>query len=170
MKRIIIAVLALLAVTLTGTNALAAAAQGNNELGFGGNILIPHDADLNILILNGRFGHYFTDELLVGGRVTFIGFDGDGVDGKMVDVVAEGKYHFLTQEVVIPYAGALAGVTFLDMEDGSEMGVTVGAFGGAKHYISENTSVFAEYVLTMSYIDSDTQALSAINFGISFLF
>ncbi len=169
MKRIA-AVLALLAATVTGGDALAAAGQGNNELGFSGNLIIPHDADLTILILNGRFGRYFTDEILVGGRVTYVGFDGDGADGKMIDVVAEGRYHFLTQEVVIPYAGALAGLTLLDVVGETNIGVTMGAFGGAKHYISENTSVFAEYVLTMSYVDSDTQTVSAINFGISFLF
>jgi len=170
MKRLI-AVLALLGVVATGGTAFATAAQGNNELGFGGNLIKPHDSDfdLTILILNARFGHYFTDELLVGGRVTYIGFDGDA-EGRMVDLMGEGKYHFLTQEVVIPYAGALAGLTLMDIGDGSEVGFTLGGFGGVKHYLSENTSVFAEYVLTMSYIDSDSLLTSTINFGISFLF
>lgn len=104
------------------------------------------DARLNDptgISLDLKYLPYLNRNVQLGGALSYFNFD-EGTDGGMLEVRAD--YNFVppaSEEVAykrtIPYAGLALGTTFGDL-DGSSWGVQ----GGAKHFITNDVSVFGE--------------------------
>lgn len=115
------------------------------------------------------WGHFFTDSIELGpmGVWTHTEF----VDIYSVD--AYGRFHFMTDQQIVPYVGGLFGVNYANSEDGDDScGTEYGPLAGLKFFATEDVSIFAEY--TIKWFDGDVgddiDYLQTISIGVSFLY
>ena len=171
-----------LAVVLSlSLSAGAAVQQGDTELAIAGSLTMTQFNDESGFdmeddtTLSAQFaiGHFFTDNIEVLGQA-FGMWASEGQS--LYDLGVSGKYHFLTAGNTVPYVGGQFNAAFFksggDGEDSTESGYLYGPLGGVKFFVSEKTTMFAEYQLQLfggspsDFIDMQHVLL----FGISFLF
>ncbi|MDX5333632.1 MAG: porin family protein [Gammaproteobacteria bacterium] len=163
------------------TNVLAAGSAGDNYVGVGYAFLtydesgVP-EADLGAL--TGRFGHFFTDNLAVEGRIGF-GVADDTVNVLGVDVDVEldnfmgvyGMAHLPVSNSASVYGmlgftrgeltASAGGASFTETDTGLSFGV------GVDFSLNETLSLNAEYA---RYLDESAYDVNGFAIGASFKF
>jgi len=165
-------VLTLTVVLALGSVSFAQVQQGDNELSFSSaynNTRLSDGHHTEVATISGLWGHFFTDNIEAGpmGAWTHTEF----VDIYSID--AFGRWHFMTDQQIVPYVGGLVGVNYADPEDGdSSTGVEYGPLAGIKFFATEDVCIFAEYTVKWfgGDVGDDIDYLQTLSVGVSFLF
>ncbi len=153
----------------------AAVSQGDFEANLSLAIadMSTDDLDLDVTLITGSVGYFFTENIQVSGVLSRLSTDvprssgGErSVDSTLVGAAVD--YHFNTESKFVPYAGLGLYLTDSDLE---ELGVDDTAFqvrGGVKHFLSDTMAL--KY--SISYIDFSGLDLNgfALEGGFSYFF
>ena len=146
-----IMIVAAVAVVVVAGSAGASTRQGDSEIALSGSLTRTDYKGSNLkddtmLFAQLAYGHFFTDAIEVLGQAFGMWTD----EGQsLYDLGVSGKYHFLTDRKIVPYVGGQANAAIFmsgnSTTDTNQVGLMYGPLGGAKFFVSENTTVFAEY-------------------------
>lgn len=180
MKKLGIMTAAALLVAMTSSISFAAVNAGENEVSISGSIMSTKMDGVNdtvdSTIIRGGMGHYLTDNISLGGDLTYINTSSGSFDSTTFVANINGRFYFLPKETIVPYVGAQLG--YLSSESGSSTstGYNYGAMAGIKFFMSENASFDAELnyrkdTLSASGSSKDIeQTTTAGLFGLTYYF
>lgn len=140
--------------------------QGKQSVSVFGNI--NSSDNVVVSILGGSYGMFFTDNMEGSGTVMVINFDGEATAYLLY---GRFNYHFLVPRATyIPYVGCALGMIGFDSGDSDDSAFSVGAQGGVKYFLSEDTSFNLEASYTYAEMDNEGTGTFSITAGISFYF
>ena len=140
--------------------------QGKQSVSVFGNLTSSDNATTTLL--GGSYGMFFTDNMEVDGTLMLMNFDGDFT---IYLLYGRFNYNFVKKgETYIPYAGVALGMVGYDDGDADDSAISIGAQGGVKYFLSEDTSFNLEASYTFAEIDSESYDAFSITAGISFYF
>jgi hypothetical protein len=155
MKRFLIIFLIIAFVFAGITN--AAVQEGDKEVSVFG--LITSVDGTSSVTAGGALGYFLNDELELA--ITGMGMWMEDSDAYYIQ--GDVKYHFLSDQTVVPYIGAFGGGFFNEESVG-----IYGPIGGAKCFVSETTNVYTEYRYILA-TESDVEGIHLGVIGVSFL-
>jgi opacity protein-like surface antigen len=171
MRRVLSALVG--AVLLLGSGAFtvaeAAVKKGDKELSVSG--IIQSDENQTSFTGIVGFGAFLTDNIEVKAQILAFNINPDeGDDVTLFGGAAQGLYYFNPQEKTVFYAGAGAGFASIDSGDFDESSSLVQAVAGAKHFLTDRTTVFVEYSVSQIFYDDDDITTHQILIGLSYFF
>ncbi|MEO6711592.1 MAG: hypothetical protein ABI054_02205 [Planctomycetota bacterium] len=141
---------------------------GENLFSIGGSFgttEIDND-DTTSINLQAAFGHFLTDVHEVGGQLNENYTSPDkGDDTIFTSVTGFYNYNFRQNPRTWFYVGPHAGFLLADAGGEDDTALAIGVHGGVRHWLSENSAVFAEPRLTFSEFDGDDVRTAEVIFG-----
>ena len=140
--------------------------QGKQSVSVFGNLTNSDNATTTLL--GGSYGMFFTDNMEGTGTLMLMNFDGDFT---IYLLYGRFNYNFVKAGATyIPYVGCALGMVGYDDGDADDSAISIGAQGGVKYFLSEDTSFNLEASYTFAEIDSESYNAFSITAGISFYF
>ncbi len=180
-KKLLLFVAFVVALTLAGTTN-AGVKQGDKELDIYGSYNTFNavgGGSLDTTTVAGTLGYFVSDELEIGLVGSWSDLSVDGLGLTMWGIGGNLKYHFGTQNTVVPYAGGQFLYEKLEAEasgswsgGGSVDGYLYGPLAGLKFFTSDRTFLFLEYQYQLygGDIGDGIDDGHGVYVGISFLF
>jgi opacity protein-like surface antigen len=164
MKKILL--VALVLVMAFSTAVFAGVEQGKQEIG---GSISKYDTDAaEVTLIFANYGMFVTDELQVAGNILIMDTD---ADASATGLEAQAKYHFIeVNDITVPYAGGYLGHFNMEVGGDSESAISYGFMFGVKHFISEDTSINAEYNHKVVMMDAGDEDLTVMSVGFAVYF
>ena len=161
----------LVVTTLLVSSAIAAVEKGDQEV----TISLSYAASEKYIDIHGLtnedydfsfrggYGVFLSDEIQVGLDAEFgssENWSASGESGRsMTSFLGNLKYHFFTDQNFVPYVGGQLGYQFSEtwtpnQPDIDSSGFAYGGMFGAKWFVAENLSIFAEYNMRFDQIET----------------
>lgn len=133
------------------------------------------EGSVDILMMMGAFGYYFTQNHEAGINLMLIGYNEADEWMGVSPIQVFYTYNFIVQNPkLVPYAGASIGKVVLIGDEMPDISIWIyGANGGIKYFISENTALVPQVLLqrmTMSNGDSVSETTFTLMVGLSTFF
>ena len=141
----------------------AAAAQTfKNEIAFFGTLDdVSEPEDIELMVLNLRYGYYLTAQTLATLGLSRTSFEASGLDTSTTALTVGAKYYFgqPRMESLLPFAEAALGLARTDTgrDDGTDFTWEFG--GGASYFMTDSTSVDASIRWYQTDTSSRTEGL-----------
>lgn len=130
----------ILVIIIISGSAMAQVEKGDSEIQASGSLISLEG--VSTLILNGLYGYYYSERLVIGGGPTIIRISAGGWDNTIFGVTGFVRYNFTARDKLVPYVGGMFyqqdlspeyPIEFFDLTF-LQMG------GGFKYYINEYVS------------------------------
>ena len=125
--------------------------------------------DLDMALFSGSAGYFVTNNIQVGGMLTYMNAEVLGEDLTAVMLGTAADYHFNTQSTFVPFVGAAFYYVDVDVDGlGSDNDWAWEARAGVKQFVAENVAI----TYKLAYMDFDELEMDGItvSLGLSFLF